>query len=213
MLNIEFYKGEIQMTIDEIRMYLEKSPSLLSDIKRIMDYRDLRTQQVYYAKLLSEYRMQDHSWVKVCKTVEYAGEWEKGRWQDKVIQLDKDRRPTHNRALSSFARIVEVGKFNGLPEIYKGKVLSMDEIYRHEGLMERQDMTDAMFDMLFTIENAVLSQEQENKQIQNVQTDMMKFNYQYHVQNSMTRDESTDKDGGVIFDRDLATIFDSFFED
>lgn len=202
------------MTIDEIRMYLEKSPSLLSDIKRIMDYRDLRTQQVYYAKLLSEYRMQDHSWVRVCKTVEYAGEWEKIKWEDKVSQLDKNRRPTHNRALSSFARIVEVGKYNGLPEIYNGKVLSIDEIYKHEGLMERQDMTDAMFDMLFTIENSVFSQEQEqeDKQLQNLQGDMMRFNNQHHIQKSMTKDESTDRDGGVEFDRDLATIFNSFFE-
>ena len=50
------------MTIDDIRAYLEKSPRLLAEIKKVMDYRDLRTEQAYYAKLLNEYRISQFSW-------------------------------------------------------------------------------------------------------------------------------------------------------
>lgn len=200
------------MTIDDIRLYLEKSPSLLEDIKRIMDYRNLRTQQVYYARLLYEYRNYANL-IRVSKTVEYAGELDKGSWEIKCRELDKNRRDRHNKALVSFARMVRIGRANGLPEIFQGELLSDDAIYKHEDTygMSRERMTDAMFEMLFAIERGVL--QQENESIQEVQTNIGTFNETYHVKKPMLKDESTDKNGGIVFDRDLATIFDSFFAD
>lgn len=204
------------MDIEVIRSYLKKSPSLLEDIKNIMDYRNLRTEQVYYAKLLYEYRYQ-YSMTRVCKTVEHAREFEKSCWEMKTVDLDKARRGKHNKALISFARIVNSGKKFCLPEIYQGKLLDDEEIYRHDGnLLVREQMTDAMLDMLFTIENAVCMGEQREKkehdEIRGLQRDILRFNDQYHVSKSMRKDESDLKDGGIVFDRDLATIFDSFFE-
>lgn len=202
----------MKVTIEDIRLYLEKNPSLLGDIKRMMDYRNLRTEQVFYAKLLYEYRNYDNLF-RVSKMVEQAREWDKGLWEDKNIQLDKNRRQYHNRALVSFARMVRIGRANELPEIFEGEVLTEDAIYKHEDPygMSRERMTDAMFEMLYSIERGVLQQESEA--IQEIQSDMDKFNYQYHVQKSMRSDESIEVDGGVKFDRDLATIFDTVFAD
>ena len=59
------------MNIEDIKLYLEKSPDLLADIKRIMDYRNLRTEQVYYSRLLYEYRNYANL-IRVSKTVEFA---------------------------------------------------------------------------------------------------------------------------------------------
>ena len=84
----------MKVTIEDIRLYLEKNPSLLGDIKRMMDYRNLRTEQVFYAKLLYEYRNYDNLF-RVSKMVEQAREWDKGLWEDKNIQLDKNRRQYH----------------------------------------------------------------------------------------------------------------------
>ena len=43
------------MEINDIKEYLRRDPNLLSAIKAIMDYRNLRTEQAYYAKLAYEY--------------------------------------------------------------------------------------------------------------------------------------------------------------
>lgn len=202
------------MTIDDIRTYLEKSPRLLSEIKRVMDYRNLRTEQVYYTKLLNEYRLMEYSWnTRVSKIVREAGEFQASWWREKTIDLDKARRGKHNGALMAFADIINTGKACGLPELYSGKVLSLREICNHEDSVTREEMTDAMFDMLRTIEDAVIQQEPEqNEAIKGVQKEMTQFNRAYHVKQSMIKDEDRNIDGGVEFDRDLATVFDSFFE-
>lgn len=203
------------MTIDDIRAYLEASPRLLEEIKKIMDYRNLRTEQVYYAKLLNEYRMMDYSWnERVSKTVRNAGEFEASWWREKTIDLDKARRGKHNGALMGFRDIVNTGKAAGLPSLYDGRMLSLAEICKHDDPVTRAAITDAMFDMLRTIEDAVIQREPEqNEEIKQVQRDMMKFNREYHVKKSMINDEDRRIDGGVEFDRDLETIFDSFFEE
>lgn len=202
------------MTIDDIRAYLEKSPRLLAEIKKVMDYRNLRTEQAYYSKLLNEYRMMDYSWdIKISKTVRNAGELEASWWKEKTIELDKARRGKHNGALMAFADIVNTGKENGLPEIYNGRLLSLSEICKHDDPVTREEMTDGMFDILRTIENAVIQKEPEqNESIKEVQKEMVQFNRAYHVKQSMIKDEDRRIYGGVEFDRDLATIFDSFFE-
>jgi len=203
------------MTIDDIRAYLETSPRLLAEIKKVMDYRNLRTEQAYYSKLLNEYRISQYSWVdKVSKTVRDAGEFEVSWWKEKTIDLDKARRGKHNAALMAFRDIVNTGKTSGLPDLYDGKMLSLAEICNHQDPVTRAAVTDAMFDMLTEIEKAVIQREPErNEGIKEVQRDMMRFNREYHVKQSMVKDEDRRIDGGVEFDRDLATIFDSFFEE
>ena len=113
----------------------------------------------------------------------------------------------------AFLDIVNTGKACGLPELYDGRLLSLSEICKHEDPVTREAMTDAMFDILRTIENAVIQREPEqNETIKEVQREMTQFNRAYHVKQSMIKDEDRKIDGGVEFDRDLATIFDSFFE-
>ena len=201
------------MTIDDIRAYLETSPRLLAEIKKVMDYRNLRTEQAYYSKLLNEYRLSQFSWEeRVCRIVRDAGEFEASWWKEQTIYLDKSRRGKHNAALMAFRDIVNTGRAAGLPELYDGKMLSLAEICNHQDPVTRAAVTDAMFDMLTEIENAVIQKEPErNEGIKEVQRDMLRFNRAYNVKQSMVRDEDRRKDGGIEFD--LATIFDGFFEE
>lgn len=201
------------MTIDDIRAYLETSPRLLEEIKKIMDYRNLRTEQAYYAKLLNEYRISQFSWdERVSKIVRDAGELEVSWWKENAKDLDKARRGKHNAALMAFRDMVNTGKAAGLPELHDGKMLSLVEICNHQDPVTRAAVTDSMFDMLTTIENAVIQKEPEqNEGIKEIQRDMIRFNREYSVKQSMVRDEDRRKDGGIEFD--LATIFDIFFEE
>ena len=198
------------MTIDDIKLYLMKSPDLLEDIFAIMKYRDLRHAQVFYAKLLYEYRNYANL-IRVSKTVESAGELDRSAWELEALRLDKERRNKHNLALLSFSNMIDLGRKNNLPELYEGEVLTRNEIFSHADPygMTRQRMTDAMFAMLNAIERGVIKDEMEL--LTQVQGTMEKSNDQFHIQRPMLHDESTRLDGGVVFDRDLATIFDNFF--
>lgn len=203
------------MEINDIKEYLRRDPNLLSAIKAIMDYRNLRTEQAYYAKLAYEY---DHQFKlpKVSKAIRSAGEFDRSFWKDRLVELDKRRRATHNKSLTGFARMVNTGRLYGFPKIYKGKVLTADQIENHQEPAIREQMTDAMFDMLFTIENAIIEQENEKESpkeaqlITDTRKEMQQFNREYSVKTSMQKDESRNKDGGIEFD--LKTIFDNLFE-
>ena len=43
------------MEINDIMAYIQRSPQTLEQIKEIMDYRNLRIKQAYYAKLAYQY--------------------------------------------------------------------------------------------------------------------------------------------------------------
>ena len=72
--------------IDTIKQYLQADPSLLTDIYNMMKYRELRTEQVYYAHLAYEY---DHvDIMRQSKIVRNAGNFDRSGWTEKSIKLD-----------------------------------------------------------------------------------------------------------------------------
>lgn len=195
------------MDINLIKSYMEASPYILEDILNIMKYRNLRTEQSYYARLAYEY---DHVPIhQQCKEVKNAGSLARGYWSTKSQRLDQDRRNVHNKALISFNSIMRVGEQNNLESLFDGKKLTNEEIVRHERAERREELTDTMFEMLYTIENSVISQEgtKANEYIGEIKSDMRIFNKNYSVAKSMTKDESKEKDGGIEFD--LSTLFDN----
>ena len=99
--------------ISTIKQYLQVDPRLLTDIYNMMKYRELRTEQVYYAHLAYEY---DHvDIIKQCKLVRNAGNMDRMTWARKSENLDKNRRSTHNKALISFNSILRTGEMYNLP--------------------------------------------------------------------------------------------------
>lgn len=205
------------MEINDIREYLRREPDVLESIKNIMNYRNLRTEQAYYAKLAYEYDNQFKiGRNNVCKTVRQAGEFDRSFWKDRLYELDKNRRNTHNKALAGFTSMVNKGRLYGFPKIYTGKVLTADEIDKHGNPDIREKMTDVMFEMLFTIEDSVIEQEHEkiqaDKDILGLRKEMRAFNREYGVVQSMRKDEDRHEDGGIIFEHDLSSIFDNIFE-
>ncbi len=195
------------MDINLIKTYMETSPYILEDILNIMKYRNLRTEQSYYARLAYEY---DHVPIsQQCKEVRNAGLLARGFWNTKSQRLDQERRNIHNKALISFNSIMRVGEQNNLESLFNGKKLTNEEIVRYERAERREELTDTMFEMLYTIENSVISQEgtKANEYIGEIKSGMRTFNKSYNVAKSMTKDESREKDGGIEFD--LSTLFDN----
>lgn len=193
------------MNIDLIKRHIAMSPDILGDILNIMKYRNLRTEQVYYAKLSYEYDHLDIS--KQCKEVRNAGSLARSHWGTRSERLDQDRRQTHNKALISFNSILKVGRDNGLESLFNGKTLTNEEIVKHERAERREEITDSMLEMLYTIEESVIEQE-NSKLSQNLNTlkgEMRSFNRNYGVTKSLLKDESLEKDGGIEFD--LSTLF------
>ena len=175
------------MDINLIKTYMETSPYILEDILNIMKYRNLRTEQSYYARLAYEY---DHVPIsQQCKEVRNAGLLARGFWNTKSQRLDQERRNIHNKALISFNSIMRVGEQNNLESLFNGKKLTNEEIVRYERAERREELTDTMFEMLYTIENSVISQEgtKANEYIGEIKSDMRTFNKSYNVAKSMTK--------------------------
>lgn len=193
------------MDINLIKKYIATSPDILGDILNIMNYRNLRTEQIYYAKLAYEYDHLDIS--KQCKEVRNAGELARGHWKYKAGRLDQDRREKHNKALISFNSILQVGKESGLESLFNGKTLTNEEIVRYERAERREAITDSMFEMLYIITDAIIDQENNKTKdvLEKLQGDMRSFDRNYHVSKPILKDESTAKDGGVEFD--LSSLF------
>lgn len=204
------------MEINDIMAYIQRSPQTLEQIKKIMDYRNLRIKQAYYAKLSYQYDHQfDLKSSEICKAVRKAGEFERSFWKDALFSLDRQRRSTHNTALKGFRCMVNMGRIYGLPSIHKGRVLEEEEIDEYEGLDIRAKMTDSMLELMSVLENNVINMEvnQEgngNEKINQVIDEMKKFNREYNVKKSIEHDEDITEDGGIEFD--LSTIFDEVFK-
>ena len=186
--------------IDTIKQYLQADPSLLTDIYNMMKYRELRTEQVYYAHLAYEY---DHvDIMRQSKIVRNAGNFDRSGWAEKSIKLDKNRRATHNKALISFNSILRTGKICKLPEIYNGKTLTNEEIVGYLRAERREEITDSMFELLNIIEDGVIENEisRQNSDLKKIKSDMKNFNKMNNVSKSIMKDESTERDGGIEFD-------------
>ncbi len=193
------------MDINLIKSYIVASPDILGNILNIMKYRNLRTEQAYYAKLAYQYDHLDIS--KQCKEVRNAGALARGYWSTKSQRLDQDRRQTHNKALISYNSILKIGEEKGLESLFNGKTLTNEEILKHERAERREEITDSMFEMLYIIEESAI--EQENPELsQNLNTlkgEVRSFNRNYCVTKSLLKDESSQKDGGIEFD--LSILF------
>lgn len=191
--------------ISTIKQYLQVDPRLLTDIYNMMKYRELRTEQVYYAHLAYEY---DHvDIIKQCKLVRNAGNMDRMTWARKSENLDKNRRSTHNKALISFNSILKTGEMYNLPELYKGKKLTNEEIVGYLRAERREEITDSMFEFLNIIEDGVIENElsKENNGIKEIQNEMKSFNRTYSVSKQILKDESKEQDGGIEFD--LSNVF------
>lgn len=190
------------MNIDLIQQYIKADPNILSDILKILDYRNLRTKQAYYAKLAYQY---DHeSIANMCKEVRNAGAMDRDYWEYVSKSLDKKRRDAHNDALIGFNNIISVGEKNGFEPLYTGPKLSNDEIIKYFKSERREPITNSMFEMMLIIEDNEVNLENDNEsfhdRIQNVRTEIRKFNREYSVTKSILKDESKEKDGGIEFD-------------
>lgn len=202
------------MEINDIEAYIKRSPQNLSQIKKIMDYRNLRIEQAYYAKLAYQYDNQFKlKSSEVCKLVRNSREFDRSCWKEQLITLDRRRRATHNRALAGFRSMVNNGRIYGLPSIYKGRVLEENEITGYDGLDIRAKMTDAMLELMNVIENSVIididKENDENNGIYQIAREIQKFNKEYSVKKSIEHDEDIKEDGGIEFD--LSTVFDDIF--
>ena len=204
------------MEINDIIAYVKRSPDTLEQIKKIMDYRNLRIEQAYYAKLSYQY---DHQFKlkssEVCKLVRESGELARSIWKEESINLDKQRRKKHNKALEGFSNMVNKGRIYGLPSIYKGRVLDGDEIEGYTGLDIRAKMTDSMLELMNVLENSVINMElihegNEYEGVNQVVKDIKKFNRDYRVKKSIEHDEDITEDGGIEFE--LSTAFDEIFK-
>ena len=134
------------MDISLIKQYVNASPSSLEHIMAMLEYRDLRTEQAYYAMLAYIY--------------------------------------DHNK----FGRNVP------------------KEAFRYERPEVRTQMTNAMLELLKSIEDSVQVGIEQNEQLKRIKTDMNSFNRSYKVSKSLTDDESEKKDGGIEFE--LKSIID-----
>ena len=210
-----------EVNIDTIKQYLQADPSLLTDIYNIMKYRDLRTEEAYYTHLAYEY---DHvDIMRQSKIVRNAMDGDRSWWELESLRLNKERRPTHNKALISFNSILRTGKMCKLPEIYNGKTLTNEEMDKYLRAERRAEITDSMFEFLNIIEDGVIENEisRQNSELKEIQNKMKKFNRENHVSKSIMKDEGTERDGGIEFDfsnafnnsQEIEFDFSSLFED
>ena len=189
------------MDIKLIQEYVKRDISVMDKIKKIMDYRNLRTEQAYYAKLSYEYDYANFS--EQSKEVRNAGDFDRSYWKSKLQSLDRDRRGKHNDALISFYGIQSIGRKFGLELLYNGQELSPKDIINYNHPELREQITNAMFEMLHSIEESVIDkegQENEKELLVKLKQDINKFNKDYNVKKSILKDDSNERDGGIEFD-------------
>lgn len=188
----------IDMDIDVIRTYIAADPSTLEYIKSMLEYRDLRTEQAYYSKLayLYDYKKFDRG---IPKEVSEAGEFDRSYWKERIIALDKARRRTHNQALGAFDAFIRIGEKHHLDYIYIGDRLTAKEASAYERPEVRTQITDAMLQLLNSIEENVTPLNSDDK-LHDVKRNMNQFNRSYSVSESLSSDESKEEDGGIVFD-------------
>lgn len=190
----DFFCGDI----DILKKYLTANPDLLNDLDRILKYRNLRSEQAYYALLAHEY---DYGNImNQNKIVRDAGEMDRSFWKYKIEHLDKQRRDYHDAALTSFNNFLQTGYKNGLDYIYVGPTLTDKEVTEYLRSERRAHITDAMFQLLAIIENAAVEKTHATESLYNVQKNMNQFNRDYKIKHSLIRDEDEKDNGGIEFD-------------
>ena len=191
--------------INVIKQYLKAEPGCLDLLKKMLDYRNLRTEQTYYSELAYRY---DHYKFgeKQPKEVVNAGELDRSYWKDRLVRLDKERRSYHNNALAAFNAFLEIGERKLLDYIYVGPSLSLKEAEEYKYPERRAIITDAMFQLLYSIEDYAIQRlneagekTEELQAIEKIKREMNSFNRDYNVKKSMLSDEDKRDKGGIEF--------------
>ncbi len=174
--------------VEILREYLNKKPGLLSNVKAIMDYRNLRTEQRFSSLIVDAYRRGDER----ISLIKDMGESDFQFYQMRIQQLDRKRGKMHNTALGNFMGILRYGREHNLPELYSGVGLTEEEIQKHINLPEREKVTDSMFGLLADIEEENIKQLEEIEKediIKGVKKDLERQSRLYHVKKPLREDE------------------------
>lgn len=198
------------LDINLINEYLITDPSLLVDLKKMIDYRDLRIEEAYYAKLSLLY---DTKLSQVRReyppVVETATFFDRSLWEYKTRELDASRTKYHNTALKAFYNWTQAyTKHSNLTPLIEGKPLTPEEADEHDNYRTRKETTDAMFELLHTIECPSDRTKKYSSNLQSIQEGMYQFNAEHGVKKPILKDESKDDDGGIVFDLKPQNNFD-----
>ena len=188
--------------INLIKKYVYADSNSLSYLKKMLDYRNLRTEQAYYAELAYRYDNYEFG-QKQPKEVIDAGEFQRDMWRDKLISLDKKRRGKHNEAIAAFKSFLEIGEKNNLDYIYVGPMLSPEQAEKYMNAEYRAVITDAIFKILHSIEEASIKKIKENdktaENYENLKGAIDTFDKEYGVKKSILFDEDKNSKGGIEF--------------
>lgn len=126
---------------------LNENPDMLENIKKMMDYRDLRTKQSW----LSNFYYNNRKFID--------GELKIENLKNEITKLDSDRRIYHNNALASFYSLVKDMKKNGIPPLYKGRIMTPfdDKVKKYGDPNIRQEMTNGFLEMLYSISETTIA--------------------------------------------------------
>lgn len=159
--------------------YKPEADATIRRIMNLLDYREIRTEQAY----LSKVRMGDNSRSN----------------REIMAKIDKDRRDSHNLALSSFKGLNEFAIKNNMEPLYKGKMLSEEEIKSHDPSTYdiRMQMTDVFLNLLKELGDYTIRDypnQETKKDIENIQGRIYKFERDYGITQELLND-----DGDILF--------------
>ena len=131
--------------IEGVIKALQDSPdSTMSCMKRMMQYRDLRTKQAWVSELLHHIKTHHDPELENINP---------DFLKDDLVRIDKSRRGIHNDTLSSFCNFINSQKKAGNSRIYRGNLMDPLKEPDHYGDHRvRQEMTDGILSILYDIE-------------------------------------------------------------
>ena len=182
-LGTNFKRRQMEILVKVLYLH----PELLDNIKKIMDYRKLRIEQVLYPNLIEEARQDANS-----------GELKIDLMRQRVISLDRKRREYHNTALGNFYGIVRAVSYSDLPPIYTGKIMDISKQPDHYGDHRvREEMTDGMLGLLYNIEDTSINELNIGKEkydeglgtFKEIHDMLNHQNHDYGIRNTLKKDD------------------------
>lgn len=151
--------------------YEPSADAILQKIMLMLKYRELRTEQAFLANVYKGDRSRE--------TLETLAE------------LDKDRRIRHNLALTALKGLNIFAEKNNLEPIYKGKVLSEEEIENHSPASydTRMEMTDAFLEILKDLGEYSIEENSSKKQMMQIITRIDETKRKYGVKEELKHDD------------------------
>ena len=167
---------------------LNMNPGLISNIKALMDYRDLRTKQAWLPNFIEELNSDPE-----------ASYLEIDRLRETVQKLDRDRRSYHNKALGNFYGMVNYMRDRGMKYYYRGKLMDPGkESNKYCDPNIRQEMTDFFLNSLYEIEEMNLADLQTEygeqfpqgvESLKKIRGDLAKSSRDYGVKTPIREDD------------------------